>query len=66
MAEYKSISTHINVIGLPDAQKQYTQKCFARASAIQLLALSVFFGAITAAEFNSISLVRMCERSRTM
>ena len=39
MAKYKSISTHTHarththIIGLPDAQKRYTQKCFARACA---------------------------------
>ena len=50
------------IIGLPDAQKRYIQKHFARASAVRILALSVFFGAITAPEFKSISVVRMCER----
>ena len=35
MTEYKSI-------GLPDAQKRYTQKRLVRASAVRFLALSVF------------------------
>jgi len=34
--------------------------------AVHFLALFVFFGAITAHKFNSISVVRMCERSRGM
>jgi len=35
-------------------------------SAVCFLALSVFFGAIKAPEFNSISVVHMCERSLGM
>ena len=57
MAEYRSI------IGLPEAQKRYTQKRFARASAVRFLALSVFFGAITAAELKSISVVTSVTQS---
>ena len=39
------------IIGLPDAEKRYTQK---------------LFEAITAPEFKSISAVRMCEQSHGM
>ena len=57
---------HTYFIGLPDAQKRYTQKRLARGSALRSLTLSVLLGAITVHDFNSISLVRMCEQSRGM
>ena len=55
------VSPHTYIIGLPDAQKQYTQKRLARASAVRFLALSMFFRAIKA--LDSISVLRMCEWS---
>ena len=61
------VSPHTYIIGLPDAQKRYTQKRFARASAVRLLALSVFFGSHNGAriKFDFCSAeVRKCERSR--
>ena len=42
MPEYKSIFIHIHYWPT-DAKKRYTQKSFARASAVRFLALSVFF-----------------------
>jgi len=56
------VSPHRYMIGLSDAQKLYTQRL---AQGMPFSVVS-HFGAITAPEFNSISVVRMCEMSRGM
>ena len=63
-------SPHTYIIGPPDAQKRYTQKRYTKAfhSSISGTLFSVvsLFVAITAPELKSVSVVRMCERSRGM
>ena len=57
------VSPHTLVIGLPKAQKRYTQNRFARASATTLFSVVSLFGAIMAPEFKLIYVVHMCKRS---